>query len=105
MNIFAMAAVVMFFASWTGSVMAEQRQPQVGSGIIHFSGMIVESQCTHEVQQKQIQVSCERNGQARFSNVSFKNAAIQPLPYNVGTSQIHWLDEQHKMGILTVDYR
>lgn len=105
MNIIATAAVVIFFASWTSNAMAEQGQSQVSSGIIQFSGSIVASECTHEIQQKQFTVSCERDGQARSSTVSFKSSAIQPLPYNVGTSQIHWLDQQHKTGILIVDYR
>lgn len=105
MNIIATTAVVMFFASWTGNVMAEQRQLQNASGIIQFSGRIVESECTHEFQQKQLQISCERNGQAKFIHVSLKGSAMQSLPYNIGTSQIQWLDPQHKTGILLVDYR
>ncbi|WP_421506650.1 hypothetical protein [Erwinia rhapontici] len=104
MNNIATAAVVIFFASWTSNVMAEQRQAQGSSGIIQFSGRIVESECTHKIQQKQVQVSCERNGQARSSHVSLKSTAQQSLPYNLGTSQIRWLDQQHKLGILMVDY-
>ena len=101
MNIIATTAIVIFFASWTSNVMAE---PQNTSGIIQFSGRIVESECTHKIQQQQVQVSCERNGQAKFSHVSFKSNELQPLPYNLGTSQIRWLDQQHKLGIFMVDY-
>lgn len=105
MNIIATTAVVMFFASWTSNVVADQPQLPGSSGVIQFSGRIVESECTHKIQQKQVQVSCERNGQARFSHMSLKSTAPQSLPYNLGTSQIRWLDQQHKTGILLVDYR
>lgn len=104
MNIIATTAIVIFFASWTSNVMAEPHQAQSTSGIIQFSGRIVESECTHKIQQQQVQVSCERNGQKKFSHVSFKSTTLQSLPYNLGTSQIRWLDQQHKLGILMVDY-
>lgn len=105
MNSIATAAFVMFFTSWTSNAIAEQQQSQSNSGTVQFSGSIVESECTHEIQQKQVQLSCERNGQAKVSTVSLKGTAVQSLPYNIGTTQIHWIDQQHKTGILIVDYR
>ncbi|MFK8258163.1 type 1 fimbrial protein [Erwinia sp. AnSW2-5] len=105
MNSIVAATAVILFASWTSNVLAEQKHSERSSGIIHFSGGIVESECTHDIQQQKVVISCERNGQEKSRTLSLNNTDLQSLPHNVGTSQISWLDRQKRLGILTVDYR
>lgn len=104
MNSIATATVVMLFASWTSNVVAGQSQSGNISGTVEFYGSIVEPPCTPEIYPYQLKVSCERNGHSRITTVALNNATAQPLPYNLGRSQVRWLDRQHRLGILTLTY-
>ncbi|MEN5014903.1 hypothetical protein ABEH87_00885 [Erwinia sp. Eh17-17] len=105
MNSTLAAIAVMLFASWTSNALAGNSQAAVNSGTILFVGSIVESPCESGVQQGSLQVSCLRNGKTQTTTLALNTTASQPMPHNIGRSQIKWLDGQHRLGILTMEYQ
>ena len=99
------AAAVVLFASWTSRVMAGNSQSTSGTGVINFQGSIVESLCDSDVNKTQVNVSCQRNGKTKVSTLALNSTTAQQLPYNIGSSKIHWIDAQRRVGIVTVEYQ
>ncbi|WP_199257273.1 type 1 fimbrial protein [Pantoea sp. BAV 3049] len=99
MNGIKVAMIVMLFTSWTSSTQAADSS----SGIIEFRGAIVEPGCDMELQQNQITSSCYRDGKTRTTVSSLKGKR-EFIPTNVGKSDIRWLDQHQKQGIMTVSY-
>lgn len=99
------AAAVMLFASWTSNALAGNSQEAANSGTILFTGSIVESPCQSEINQRSVQVACLRDGQTQAITLALNTRASQPMPYNIGHSQLQWLDAEHRLGILTMEYR
>lgn len=77
------------------------------SGVIHFVGSIVESPCLVNVANATTNTQCYRNGQNYTITQPTANfgAGSRELPLDMGTAQIKWLDQQHKLGVMTVVYR
>lgn len=105
MNSIHAAVAVMLFASWTSNSLAGNSQETANSGTILFTGSIVEFPCESEINQRSVQVSCLRNGQTQVTTLALNTRASKPMPYNIGHSQLHWLDAEHRLGILTMEYR
>ncbi|KRW58856.1 hypothetical protein AO726_15175 [Pseudomonas sp. TTU2014-080ASC] len=76
------------------------------SGVIRFTGSIVEGSCDVIPVHDNVQANCQRNGQDVISRHALELAASapQPLPESIGTSQLNWLDVSRKQGILLVSY-
>ncbi|WP_338494434.1 hypothetical protein [Erwinia aphidicola] len=53
----------------------------------------------------QVNVSCQRNGKTKASTLALNSTTAQQLPYNIGSSKIHWIDAQRRVGIVTVEYQ
>lgn len=104
MHSIAATLVVFLCASWTSNVVAGQGQSESGSGIIHFSGSLVEDPCTSQVQQQQLKVLCQRNGQTNTSTQGLDITKSQSLPFNLGTSQFHWVDRKQMLGVVAITY-
>lgn len=76
-------------------------------GVIHFYGAIVEGPCTVEVADSTAQTQCYRDGQDYTSKhqLASLESGSKELPMHLGKSEIKWLDQQKKLGIMTVEYR
>lgn len=104
MNSTLLAAAVMLFASWTSIALAGNSQTLGNSGTTHFTGAIAESLCDADVQQKRLDVFCSRAGKTSVRTLSLNSTSWQALPADMGSAQISWIDSQHKIGMLTVNY-
>lgn len=107
MNAFKLLLVV-FGMLMSGMMNAVEAAPitQFG-GIIRFEGMIVEDGCDFSNQGQKLQSSCYRNGEALTSQYSMVETSASPrsLPGNLGTTQVRWLDNTRRLGIVTVNYK
>lgn len=76
-------------------------------GVIHFYGSIVEGPCTVEVVDSAAKTQCYRDGQNYTSKhqLATLESGSKELPMNIGKSEIKWLDQQKKLGIMTLEYR
>ncbi|MBC3379675.1 type 1 fimbrial protein [Serratia fonticola] len=76
------------------------------SGVIHFYGAIVEGPCTVKVVDSTAQTQCYRDGQNYTSKhrLASLQSGSKALPMNLGKSEIKWLDQQKKLGIMTLEY-
>ncbi|WP_025120608.1 MULTISPECIES: type 1 fimbrial protein [unclassified Serratia (in: enterobacteria)] len=76
-------------------------------GVINFYGSIVEGPCSVEVADSTAKTQCYRDGKNYTSQHSLANwdGSSKELPRKLGKSEIKWLDEQKKLGILTLEYR
>ncbi|WON75576.1 type 1 fimbrial protein [Serratia sp. UGAL515B_01] len=88
--------------SWTAA-----SQAGTTSGTITFVGGIVESPCVVSVVNSTANTECYRNGKNHTASqpIASYNSNSKELPQNVGTTEIKWLDQQKKTGIMTVAYR
>lgn len=91
--------LALFFTVWAGSALATQA---AGTGVISFSGALVEESCILDQMQDQASASCYRDGRTALSPVSLQ--AQQPLLAGGARTEINWLDKEHRQGILTVNY-
>lgn len=76
-------------------------------GVINFYGSIVEGPCAVEVVDSTAQTQCYRDGQNYTSKhqLASLESGSKELPMNLGKSEIKWLDQQKKLGIMTLEYR
>ncbi|QKJ87859.1 hypothetical protein PMPD1_2922 [Paramixta manurensis] len=76
-------------------------------GTIRFTGAIVEEGCNINVKQGAVQTACFHNGrwQRQSSEIQPLLLTAYTLPNNAGTTRLQWLDKQHQLGVLTVEYR
>lgn len=79
---------------------------QASSGVIHFQGAIVEEGCYLSPQEQSVKFSCSQNGQPVVQTVSY-NKLNNFVPHSdaIETTQIRYLDAQHKLAIVEVTYR
>ncbi|TQI81308.1 hypothetical protein FHU10_3783 [Serratia fonticola] len=79
----------------------------ITGGVIHFFGTIVEGPCLVNVSNTTANTECYRNGKNYTGTQNLANfgANNRELPMNIGTTEMKWLDQQHKLAILTVNYR
>lgn len=99
------ASAIMLFASWTSIALAGNSQTGSDSGTITFVGAVVESLCDTTIQQKRVDVSCNKAGLANIKTLALENTAWQKLPNSVGNVRISWLDSQHRRGTVTIHYQ
>lgn len=76
-------------------------------GVINFYGSIVEGPCAVEVVDSMAQTQCYRDGQNYTSKhqLASLEKGSKELPMNLGKSEIKWLDQQKKLGIMMLEYR
>lgn len=76
-------------------------------GVIHFYGSIVEGPCVVKVADSTAQTQCYRGGQNYTSKHQLESleSGRKELPMNLGKSELKWLDQQKKLGIMTLEYR
>ncbi|ATA24350.1 hypothetical protein BIY26_00355 [Brenneria goodwinii] len=77
------------------------------SGIIRFTGQIVESPCVASAQQAVVNFSCYQEGkQANYRyNTNSATAANQVLPDLIEETRMDWLNAERTARLLTVTYR
>lgn len=96
-----MTVVSLLIPLWTETALAGEAQASAGSGIITFQGAIVSPSCEIDQQSDLIRTSCFKQGKTQ---VYITHPDAQALPAELGQTQVKWLDAQHKMGIMTVNY-
>lgn len=76
------------------------------SGVIRFTGAIVESACDMGATANNFEARCTRSGQSATSNLSVNTQPLVPeqLPAKFGTSQLHWVDSSKKQAIMMFAY-
>lgn len=76
------------------------------SGVIHFTGQIVESPCetAANIQHEQIAMSCYRDSTPVQQNISMSSLANTDVRLPGATVNLHYLDSQRKLAILNVNY-
>lgn len=92
-------SLALFLTVLAGNALATQA---AGTGVISFSGAIIEQSCMAEQTQAQASVSCYRNGKTAVLPVSLQG--MQTLLTGVARTQIDWLDKERRQGVLTVTY-
>lgn len=97
----AVIGVIGFFIS--PSLFAQTHS--AASGIIYFSGEIVEDGCAVAPRQNNIHISCfDSQHQIKTAQIATKAYSPQPLPGNRGTTEMEWLDNSRTTGVVTVSY-
>ncbi|PKH24355.1 fimbrial protein [Enterobacterales bacterium CwR94] len=96
---------LLLMTSWTTAVSAGSNDTSASSGIIHFTGAIVESPCSLQQRGNQMVSSCYRNGQTVTTAQAISSTKNLTLPLNIGTTEMRWLDNERRLGILTAIYR
>ncbi|MEC5318525.1 hypothetical protein VSX61_06175 [Brenneria populi subsp. brevivirga] len=77
------------------------------SGIIRFTGQIVEAPCVVSTEQTMVNLSCHRDGKP----VSYKYNARSPvtannaLPETIESTRLDWINPERTMSVLTITYR
>lgn len=76
-------------------------------GTVHFIGAVVEGPCELNITATGVQMECYRNGHNYQSQHTLPNVETthKELPQHLGTTEIRWLDQQHQLAVMTVDYR
>lgn len=102
MNILRLFLIAGVLFSW----MAAGHAGTTG-GVIHFVGAIVEEPCLINVGNSTTNTQCYRNGHNYTSSQTLANVdgRSKELPLNIGTTEMKWIDQQHKLAIMTVAYR
>ena len=73
-------------------------------GVINIRGAIVESPCDGNARQKQIELSCMRDGNPRNSLYSQQQVATAPQNVQqIATVKMNYLNEQKNMSILNIE--
>lgn len=78
----------------------------VSTGVIHFVGRIVEDGCDVALEKNHVKTRCERNGKEESLSRPISQIGTRPfeLPISVGTSQLRWINENHTLGVVTINY-
>lgn len=77
------------------------------SGIIRFTGQIVEEPCIVSTEQAVVSLACHRDGKP----VSYKYNALLPvatnnaLPEVIEDTRMNWINPERTMSVLTITYR
>ncbi|CNH93603.1 fimbrial protein [Yersinia pekkanenii] len=99
--------IVAIMFSWMISFAASSAQStQSATGIITFSGAIVDSPCDTAVLDQTITTRCYRDGKilTRRQTLSRNMPLSGILPGNLASSRMEWLNPQRSLGVLTVTY-
>ncbi|WP_380179318.1 hypothetical protein [Kalamiella sp. sgz302252] len=93
-------AQALFFIALASSPLVTQA---ANSGVIHFSGAIVDTGCDMKVEQGQATASCFRDGETEVLPISLQPGKM-PLA-TLAHTEITWLDSERQQGVLTITYR
>ncbi|SFN31739.1 hypothetical protein SAMN05216516_105137 [Izhakiella capsodis] len=85
----------------TNTVLASSGE--IGHGIIHFTGSIVEPVCEISHTDTHISSHCMRDGKTAVKTVSIA-AADRTLPAETGQVETTWLNPERTLAIMTVSY-
>ncbi|MFI8415902.1 type 1 fimbrial protein [Serratia sp. NPDC078593] len=103
MNTCRFVTIVGVLFSWMAASHAEN-----SVGVIHFVGAIVESPCALSITDSAANSECYRNGrhyQSQQHTLSNFDMTRKDLPLSLGSTEMHWVDQQQKLAVLTVVYR
>lgn len=101
MNCKQAALAAMLFASWMSNALAAD--PSANSGTIYFRGALVTTSCALSSEQNQVNASCYRNGQYQLSRLSLSQRQTGVPEF--ARTEVRWLDDAHRQGIVTLTYR
>lgn len=74
-------------------------------GTIHFVGMIVEPPCNVNVDYRHVVMACDRQGEAKTQQYSLDEVAQGQDGYdNLATMQLSYVNPQHTLAVLNVNY-
>ncbi|WP_289995596.1 hypothetical protein [Photorhabdus laumondii] len=103
----SMFRVVMgcFFLMISGLVNSE---PETASntGVIRFSGAIVESPCRFDWRDNWADTTCWRKGHKIIQRrkLDLQNDIYFYLPHQIGVTEIKWIKGKEKIGVVTIFY-
>lgn len=72
------------------------------TGVVHFSGAIVDSGCSVAMSQQDVSVGCYNNGKTTYTKTSVYASKIEFPSGKI--SKIKWIDANKKLGVMTVTY-
>ncbi|OON37064.1 hypothetical protein BTJ39_20920 [Izhakiella australiensis] len=82
-------------------VLADSRE--IGQGVIHFTGSIVESVCEFSNTDSHISSRCMRDGKMVVRSTTVA-AANKTIPAEIGKVETTWLNPEHNLGVMVVSY-
>ncbi|MGJ3355051.1 hypothetical protein [Providencia sp. Je.9.19] len=79
------------------------------TGVIHFSGAIVQPPCLNEINNKQITLNClDDNADMTSNHLDIKKVTQtkgwQVINSGRGEYSYNWINEQKQLGMLTIKY-
>ncbi|MER2371924.1 MULTISPECIES: hypothetical protein [Photorhabdus] len=94
-----------FFLMISGLVNSE---PETASntGVIRFSGAIVESPCRFDWRDNWADTTCWRKGHKIIQRrkLDLQNDIYFYLPHQIGVTEIKWIKGKEKIGVVTIFY-
>ena len=78
----------------------------VTGGVIQFRGQVVEPPCESSVDNQHVVMSCLQNGQIKTSRFTLQQLT-KTSPQLAATANVnmHYLDKDKKLAIMTIEYR
>lgn len=73
------------------------------SGVIRFTGAIVEGGCSFNNTQRTVDIGCYNNGKETHTKASIKSSKINFTQGEV--TGIKWVNASHTLGIMNVTYQ
>ncbi|WP_350304756.1 hypothetical protein [Photorhabdus viridis] len=94
-----------FFLMAPGVVSSES-ETRSYTGVIHFSGAIVEAPCRFDWHDHWTDTICWRKGDKIIQRrkLDFQNDVYFYLPHQIGVTEIKWVKGEKKIGIVTIFY-
>lgn len=75
-------------------------------GVIHFTGQIVEPPCEVSQMQQRLAMSCDNEGRMQTRYYSPQEMLKAPQHFRqIAAVDLHYLDEQKKLAVMSIDYR
>ncbi|ADO48990.1 fimbrial protein domain-containing protein [[Enterobacter] lignolyticus] len=80
--------------------------PPAQGGVIHFVGQIVEDPCDIATSSQAVSLRCMRNGKVSTTAISYQQAeAGTAMSNNIASISMHYLNPQHTLATVIVDYK
>ncbi|WP_236637467.1 hypothetical protein [Photorhabdus australis] len=76
------------------------------SGVIRFSGAIVESPCRFDWHDNWANTTCWRKGHkiTQRRKLDLEHDIYFYLPHQIGVTEIKWVKRKEKIGVVTISY-
>ncbi|CNE15757.1 hypothetical protein QVN42_06365 [Yersinia nurmii] len=102
MGQYRVLSVALVLFSWTALA-----NGAATSGIVRFTGSIVDAPCQIDFSAQTLATRCYSNGKnlSQRQVITAGMDTTSNLPGNLGTSEIQWLNKERNLAIVTINYR